>query len=126
MRWVITFSPDGSGSDDVNQHRHRHSDRLVLTQSASSRSNLKVGFRKTIKECSQADWIGSRCALAGLDIMHAAHSTKQLSFIAQAFGHSTELAECAARQAQLHCDSLDKQQLRLGRLIWQFDVPTLA
>jgi len=75
-------------------------------KSASSRSNLAVGFRKTIKECSQ-NWLGSRC-LAGLDIMHAAHSTKQLFFIAQAF-EALARTDCrsAIRQAQLQCESLE-------------------
>ena len=62
------------------------------------------------------------CALAGLDIMHAAHSTKQLSFIAQAFeALDRELADCRAaiRQAQLHCESLEKKlQLRA----WAIDL----
>jgi len=64
--------------------------------------------------------------LAGLDIMHAAHSTKQLFFIAQAF-EALELADCrSARQAQLQCESLEKRlQLRAWAIDWQFDVPTL-
>jgi len=59
--------------------------------------------------------------------MHAAHSTKQLFFIAQAFeALARELADCqSARQAQLQCESLENDFNRLGRLIWQFDVPTL-
>jgi len=37
MRWVHYFqSADGSSSDDVNQHRHRHSYQLVLPKSVVS------------------------------------------------------------------------------------------
>jgi len=55
--------------------------------------------------------------------MHAAHSTKQLSFIAQALRHDRELAECLLGQAQLQCDPWTNDfNSGLGRLIWQFDV----
>jgi len=51
----------------------------------------------------------------GLDIMHAAHSTKQLFFIAQAFEALARELACrsAIRQAQLQCESLGLQ-LGLG------------
>ena len=56
------------------------------------------------------------CALAGLDILEAAHSTKQLLFIGQAKEIlDRELAACRAaiRHAQHQCMSLDEQlQLR--------------
>lgn len=55
------------------------------------------------------------CALAGLDILQAAHSTKQLSFIAQAFKTlDRELADCRAaiRHAQQDHDLGKRLQLR--------------
>lgn len=60
------------------------------------------------------------CALAGLDIVQAVHSTKPLSFIAQAFKTlDQELADCRAaiRHAQQH-DDLDRLQLRA----WTIDL----
>jgi len=44
-------SADGSSSDDVNQHCHRHfTNWFYLKSASSSRSSLAVGFQKTIKE----------------------------------------------------------------------------
>lgn len=60
------------------------------------------------------------CATAGLDILQSAYSTKQLSFIAQAFKTlHQELADCRAaiRHAQRNHESFDKQlQLRAGAI----------
>lgn len=63
------------------------------------------------------------CALAGLDILEAAHYTKPLPFIAQAFESlNRELTSCRAaiRDAQQHhCESLVK---RLQLRTWAIDL----
>lgn len=63
------------------------------------------------------------CAMAGLDIVQAAYSKKEFSFIAQAFELlSQELSNCrtAIRQAQQDCNiSLDK---RLQLRAWAIDL----
>lgn len=63
------------------------------------------------------------CAMAGLDIVQAAYSKRELSFIAQAFELlSQELSNCrtAIRQAQQNCNiSLDK---RLQLRAWAIDL----
>lgn len=74
------------------------------------------------KNVLKATGLALGCALAGLDILQAAHSSKRLSFIAQAFeALDRELAECRAaiRHAQHYGESLDKQlQLRA----WAIDL----
>jgi alkylation response protein AidB-like acyl-CoA dehydrogenase len=62
------------------------------------------------------------CALASLDILQAAHSTKPLTFIVQAFETlDRELADCRAtiKHAQQDYESLDK---RLQLRAWAIDL----
>ena len=75
-----------------------------------------------LAKCYLQESISPHAALAGLDILQAAHSTKRLSFIAQAQDLlDRELAACRAaiKHAQHQCVSLDKQlQLRA----WAIDL----
>ena len=75
-----------------------------------------------LAKCYLQESISPHAALAGLDILQAAHSTKQLSFIAQAKEIlDRELAACRAaiRHAQHQRMSLDEQlQLRA----WAIDL----
>lgn len=117
-------SGDRFGSNDIHQYRHCHPKSWFLSEehvvSVKPRDWIDKNDKKNVLNPTS---LALGCATAGLDILQAAHSTKPLAFIVQAFKTlNQEIADCrtAIRQAQQNQgESLDK---RLQLRAWAIDL----